>query len=65
MHLWRSRLVDTGAAITVVSEQFYRDILSIIHALKSKTVYNIKTADGHTTPVVGLVISYRHRGQSL
>ena len=48
-------LVDTGAAITVVSEQFYRDILSITHALKSKTVDNIKTADGHTTPVVGFV----------
>ena len=49
-------LVDTGAAISVVSEQFYKDILhSEVFLRTNKLIDNIKTSDGHTTPVIGLV----------
>ena len=49
-------LVDTGAAITVISEQFYRDILCPDVLLKSNNaIDDIKTADGHTTPAIGFV----------
>ena len=48
-------LVDTGAAITVISEQFFRDVLCPNVLLKSNNaIDNIKTAAGHTTPVIGL-----------
>eukprot|EP00794_Sanderia_malayensis_P016269 gene16269-17909_t len=49
-------LVDTGAAICVVSEKFYNEILRSSFLLqKNDSVDNIKTADGNITPVVGLV----------
>ena len=49
-------LVDTGAAISVVSEQFYKDNLRFDVSLRNNnSIDNIKTADGHTTPVIGFV----------
>ena len=49
-------LVDTGAGTTIISEQFYNDILFPDVLLTSNNVIpNIKTADGYTTPVIGLV----------
>ena len=49
-------LVDTGAAISVVSESFYYDVLRTSFCLKkNETISNIKTADGNTSPVSGLV----------
>ena len=49
-------LVDTGAAISVISEQFYRNILRPNVLLQNNnSIENIKTADGHTTPVIGFV----------
>ena len=48
-------LVDTGAAISVVSEQFYKNTLRPSFLLQQNTVDNIKTADGNITPVIGLV----------
>ena len=47
-------LVDTGAAISVISEQFYRDILRPNVLLQNNNlIEKIKTADGHTTPIIG------------
>ena len=49
-------LVDTGAAISVISDQFYKDVLRFDVSLRnSNSIDNIKTADGHTTPVIGFV----------
>ncbi len=49
-------LVDTGAAVTVISEQFYHDVLHNDFPLKTNsTVSNVKTANGHTVPVNGFV----------
>ena len=49
-------LVDTGAAITVVSEQFYVDMLRTNFAMKkSDKIDSIKTANGSTVSVSGSV----------
>ena len=49
-------LVDTGAAISVVSEQFYNATLQpSVQLKKDNLISNIKTADGNTTPVIGFV----------
>ena len=49
-------LVDTGAAITVVSEQFYVDALRTNFAMKkSDKIDSIKTANGSTVSVSGSV----------
>ena len=49
-------LVDTGAAISVVSEQFYNVTLRPnVQLKKNNLISNIKTADGNTTPVIGFV----------
>ena len=49
-------LVDTGGAISVVSEQFYNATLQpSVQLKKNNLIYNIKTADGNTTPVIGFV----------
>ena len=49
-------LVGTGAAISVVSEQFYKVTLrSNFQLKKNNSISNIKTSDGKTTPVIGFV----------
>ena len=49
-------LVDTGAAITVISEKFFVEVLRAYFAIqKSERVDNIKTADGSKVPVIGSV----------
>ena len=49
-------LVDTGAAVSVVSEQFYNVTLwPNVQLKKNNLISNIKTADGNTTPVIGFV----------
>ena len=49
-------LVDTGAAVTVVSDTFYADVLRAQFALKpNDRIDNVKTANGHTVSVTGLV----------
>ena len=47
-------LVDTGAAVTVISERFFHDILRVKYALTQKQLFDsIKTANGGTVPVAG------------
>ena len=49
-------LVDTGAAITVVSEDFYNEVLRpTIELKKNDLVGNIKTADRNISPVSGFL----------
>ena len=49
-------LVDTGAAVTVVSEGFFHDVLRCKYALTQKQLFeSIKTANGGTVPVTGAV----------
>ena len=47
-------LVDTGAAISVVREQFYNATLQpSVQLKKNNLISNIKTADGNTFPDIG------------
>ena len=47
-------LVDTGAAVTVISERFFHDVLRVNYALTQKQLFDsIKTANGGTVPVSG------------
>lgn len=49
-------LVDTGAAISVISERFYTDVLRREVAFRpDKRVENVRTADGTVVPVLGFV----------
>ena len=49
-------LVDTGAAISVAGESFNYDVLrASFYLKKSETISTIKSADGSTSPVSGLV----------
>ena len=49
-------LVDTGAAVTVVNEQFYNDYLRLKFPLTQDQRFDsIKTADGNMLPVMGAV----------
>lgn len=49
-------LVDTGAAVTVVSDRFYNDILRATHGLlKQEGLDSVRTADGSSVPVTGAV----------
>ena len=49
-------LVDTGAAVSVVSENFYESILRASHSLLHKgTIDSVKTANGHVVFVRGFV----------
>ena len=49
-------LVDTGAAITVVSEKFYQEILRARYPLVTDGGLNsVWTADGNTVPIRGAV----------
>jgi len=49
-------LVDTGAAITVISEQFFADVLRANFAIQTcEKIGSIKTADGTKVPVIGAV----------
>ena len=49
-------LVDTGAAVTVVSDRFYNDILRATHGmLKQEELDSVRTADGSSVPVTGAV----------
>ena len=49
-------LVDTGAAITVISEKFFADVLRANFAIQTcEKIGSIKTADGTKVPVVGEV----------
>ena len=48
--------LDTGAAITVISEKFFVEVLRAYFAIqKSERIDNIKTAYGSKVPVIGLV----------
>ena len=48
--------LDTGAAITVISEKFFIEVLRAYFAIqKSERIDNIKIADGSKVPVIGLV----------
>ena len=47
-------LVDTGAAVTVISERFFHEVLRVKYALTQKQLFDsIKTANGGTVPVAG------------
>ena len=47
-------LVDTGAAVTVISERFFHDVLRVKYALTQKQLFDsIETANGGTVPVSG------------
>ena len=47
-------LVDTGAAVTVISERFFHEVLRVKYALTQKQLFDsIKTANGGTVPVSG------------
>ena len=49
-------LVDTGAAVTVVSEKFYKEILRARHPLITEGgLDSVRTADGNSVPVRGTV----------
>ena len=49
-------LVDTGAAVTVISEDFYKTVLSPYFAIKQNdSLESVKTANGCSVPVKGLV----------
>ena len=49
-------LVDTGAAVTVVSEKVYKDILRARHPLSTEGgLDSVRTADGKSVPVRGTV----------
>ena len=49
-------LVDTGAAVTVVSEKFYQEILRARYPLITEGgLDSVRTADGNTVPVRGTV----------
>ena len=49
-------LVDTGVAISVAGESFNYDVLrASFYLKKSETISTIKSADGSTSPVSGLV----------
>eukprot|EP00795_Rhopilema_esculentum_P010374 gene10375-biopygen12959 len=49
-------LVDTGAEVSVVSENFYESILRASHSLLHKgTIDSVKTANGHVVFVCGFV----------
>ena len=49
-------LVDTGAAVTVVSEKFYQEILHDRHPLITEGgLDSVRTANGNTVPVRGTV----------
>ena len=48
-------LVDTGAAITVIIEQLFADILHATFAIQTCEVQSIKTIDGTKVPVNGAV----------
>ena len=49
-------LVDTGAVITVISEQFFADVLRANFAIQTcEKIGSINTADGTKVPVTGEV----------
>eukprot|EP00795_Rhopilema_esculentum_P017844 gene17844-9550_t len=49
-------LVDTGAAVTVISDKFYNDILRVAYRVRRQESLNsVKTADGKEVPVIGAV----------
>ena len=49
-------LVDTGAAVTVVSTEFYHNILSTSSPLEhSQVLQSVKTANGAHIPIEGIV----------
>ena len=49
-------LVDTGAAITVISEKFFVDVLCATFGIQTcEKIGSIKTADGSKVPVIGAV----------
>ena len=49
-------LVDTGAAVTVISDAYYHDILQSVYHLKQNTwLYSVITANGNSIPVTGFV----------
>ncbi len=49
-------LVDTGAAISVINDRFYSDVLRRHFVLKeNKKIENIRTANGRVVPVSGRV----------
>ena len=49
-------LVDTGAAVTVISDAYYHDILRSVYQLKRNTrLDSVKTANGNSVPVTGFV----------
>ena len=49
-------MVDTGAAVTVVSEKFYQEILRARYPLITEGgLDSVRTADGNTVPVRGTV----------
>ena len=49
-------LVDTGAAVTVISDKFYNDVLRVAYRVRRQESLNsVKTADGKEVPVVGAV----------
>ena len=49
-------LVDTGAAVTVVSTEFYHNILSTLSPLEhSQVLQSVKTANGAHIPIEGIV----------
>ena len=49
-------LVDTGAAVTVISDTYYHDILRPVYELKrNEQLESVKTANGKSVPVTGSV----------
>eukprot|EP00795_Rhopilema_esculentum_P009892 gene9892-18483_t len=49
-------LVDTGAAVTVISDKFYNDVLLVAYCVRRQESLNsVKTADGKEVPVIGAV----------
>ena len=49
-------LVDTGAAVPVISDKFYNDVLRVAYRVRrQESLYSVKTADGKEVPVVGAV----------
>ena len=48
-------LVDTGAAITVISEQFFVDLRGTVAFQTCEKIGCIKAADGSKVPVIGAV----------
>eukprot|EP00795_Rhopilema_esculentum_P003980 gene3980-18300_t len=50
-------LVDTGAAVTVISDKFYNAVLRVAYRVRQQESLNsVKTADGKEAPVIGAVL---------